>query len=224
MEGVTNGVFGMAQAAMVSEGEIKQVAAQSAQQMDAENQVAPAGSPYDARLQNIARYINVPGQTFHFKAYITNDLNAFALPNGEVRVYSGLMDQMTDQELLFILGHEVGHVVKGHSLREMQLAYATAGLRQIASSQTGQLGQIAAGDLGAIGEKFIGAQFSQSQEQQSDDYGAQILKNYQLSPQVGASALRKLKQASDQSGGIDQLFSSHPDPESRARRLEGGEA
>lgn len=216
--GVASGALSMFQSVSLSDQQLRQMAADSAQQMDTSNQVAPPGSPYDKRLQNLARYVNIPGQRFQFKAYISEEVNAFALPNGEIRVYSGLMDKMNDQELLFILGHEAGHVMHKHSHEEMQLAYATSGVRQIAAAHNSTVGQLAASDVGVLTEKFITAQFSQSQEEQSDDYGAKLLKAYRLDKRVGANALRKL--ASGESSLIEDMFSSHPDPESRAKRLE----
>lgn len=219
MDNVMNGAMGMVQPMSMTDAEVVQMAAKSTQELDAANKIAPAGSAYDVRLQNITQRINIPGYHFNFKVYQTNELNAFALPNGEVRVYSGLMDAMTDQELLFVIGHEVGHVVNRHSLQEFRVAAASSGIRSIAVSSTGTLGQIANGQLGELTEKFVNAQFSQSQEEQADDYGLVILKANGLSPKIGAAALRKLASARS-TGLLTRMFSSHPDPESRAQRLE----
>ena len=220
MDSLMNGAMGMAQPLMISDSEVVQMAAQSAQEEDAKNTLAPVGSPYDVRLQKIAQYINIPGYKLHFSVYMVKELNAFALPNGEVRVYSGLMDAMSDQELLFVVGHEVGHVVHRHSLDQYRLAAAASGMRGIAATSTGTIGQIASGQLGGITEKFVNAQFSQTQEQEADDYGASILKSSGISPKVGAAALRKLASGSSDTGFMNRMFSSHPDPEKRAQRIE----
>jgi len=42
------------------------------------------------------------------------------MSNGCIRVYSGLMDMMTDSELRGVIGHEMGHVALGHSKKAMQ--------------------------------------------------------------------------------------------------------
>ena len=49
------------------------------------------------------------------------------MADGTIRIYSGLMDIMDDRELLFVIGHEAGHVVKDHVRRKVQLAYAGPG-------------------------------------------------------------------------------------------------
>ena len=50
------------------------------------------------------------GMPLNFKVYYVIDVNAFACADGSVRVFSSLMDIMTDEELLGVIGHEVGHV------------------------------------------------------------------------------------------------------------------
>ena len=60
---------------------------------------------------------------------MTSDVNAWAMANGCVRVYSGLMDMMNDNEIEGVLGHELGHVALGHSLAEMKASYAIVAAR-----------------------------------------------------------------------------------------------
>jgi putative metalloprotease len=38
------------------------------------------------------------------------------MADGSIRIYSGLMEMMDEGELLFVLGHEMGHVVEKHSV------------------------------------------------------------------------------------------------------------
>ncbi|CAH6790587.1 Oma1 [Phodopus roborovskii] len=44
------------------------------------------------------------------------DVNAFVLPNGQVFVFTGLLNSVTDtHQLSFLLGHEIAHAVLGHA-------------------------------------------------------------------------------------------------------------
>ena len=52
---------------------------------------------------------DVDGIPLNFKVYDVIDVNAFACPDGSVRVFSSLMDIMDDDELLGVIGHEIGH-------------------------------------------------------------------------------------------------------------------
>ena len=78
---------------------------------DKQNKVAPPSNQYAQRLARLTNGLNsIDGVPLNFKVYLTNDVNAFACADGSVRVYSGLMDRMTDDEVLGVIGHEIGHV------------------------------------------------------------------------------------------------------------------
>ena len=77
--------------------------------MDKNNKVCDARSPYTKRLNKLTQGLtNVEGIPLNFKVYYVTDVNAFACPDGSVRVFSSLMDMMTDEELLGVIGHEIG--------------------------------------------------------------------------------------------------------------------
>lgn len=51
------------------------------------------------------------GLKLNFGVYEVVDVNAFACGDGSVRICAGLMDVMTDEEVMAVVGHEIGHVV-----------------------------------------------------------------------------------------------------------------
>ncbi len=202
-------------AANLSEEEVKRDGKLVADELDAKNPVAK-GDKYAKRLEKLtARLKNEDGLTLNFKVYKVRDVNAFALPDGSIRVFAGLMDMMTDDELLSIIGHEVGHVKLGHSAEAFRVAYAASAARKGADAAGGVAGALSRSELGDIGEKFINAQFSQQQELSSDDYGLAMLKKYKRPAAAAESALRKLASLGE-SGG---MLASHPNSDKRADRM-----
>lgn len=204
----------------LSDEEVKDLARRSALDLDSKHNIAPVENPYDKRLQKlIAGHTQRDGRSFDYKVYLANEVNAFAMADGTIRVYSGLMDLMNDEELLFVIGHEMGHVVKDHSRKKVVLAYATSALRKGLASQDNQVGQIASSVIGSFAEQLTHAQFSQHEERQADLYGAAFLQTegYQISSAV--SALNKLAELARQ----HTFLSSHPDPEARAKKLLQGD-
>ena len=99
--GVVQGVSMAAKATTLNDDELMEMANQSCAAMDAENKVAPPNSSYAKRLQKVTA--NMPGQIGKqkavYKVYMTSSVNAWAMDNGCIRVYSGLMDLMNDDEL-----------------------------------------------------------------------------------------------------------------------------
>jgi putative metalloprotease len=200
----------------LSDENVKNLAQRAAHDSDSKHRVAPTGNPYDTRLRKlVADHSQEDGISFNFKAYLTKEVNAFAMADGSIRVFTGLMDHMNDEELLFVIGHEMGHVVMNHHRKKVMLAYSTSALRKGLASQENQIGQVAGSVIGSFAEQLTHAQFSQHEERQADIYGADFLEaeGYHISSAV--SALNKLAALANN----HTFFSSHPDPEARAKRI-----
>jgi len=210
----TNAAMEGLQAATVSDSQLKSISQQAAQKMDSKQSIAPPTSDYAQRLKKlVAKHQTLGDLSLNYQVYLSDEINAFAMADGTIRVYSGLMDILTDEELLFVIGHEIGHVALNHSKKQMQLALSTSALRKGTASVGGTIGTIAQSDLAMLGEKVIGAQFSQREEKQSDDYGLSFMQKNNYNSRAAVSALKKL---GDSGGG---LLSSHPNPQDRAARI-----
>lgn len=204
-------------AATLSDKEVKMMAVKASQASDTKNRVAPADNAYARRLVRLVGTTYADeGYTFNFKVYLTDQVNAFAMADGTIRIYAGLMDMMDDDELRFVIGHEIGHVVKKHIKKKIQLAYAASAVRKGVASQGGSVaGDIARSSLGGLVEALLNAQFSQEEERQADDYGILYLKKSNRDIRAAVSALNKLATL----GKGHSFLSSHPAPEARAKRL-----
>lgn len=207
------------QALMLSDGDVRTLSDKSCAQMDSENKIAPASSPYTQRLNKISKQLgdNINGVPVNYKVYVTKDVNAWAMANGCVRVYSGLMDLMNDDEVRGVVGHEMGHVALGHTKKAMQVAYATSAARSIASSSSGVIASISGSQLGDLTEKFVNAQFSQSQETAADDYSFDTQKQKGYNPAGLVTAFQKLATID---GGKSSMLDSHPSSPARAKHIQ----
>ena len=215
LKGLTSSAMKAGKAATLSDQEVVAAAAQACAYMDQENTPLPASDPYARRLATItAGLANEDGLALDFKAYRTDEVNAWAMANGCVRVYSGLMDMATDDEIRGVIGHEIGHVKLGHSRTKMRTALlASAGRDGLAASGNENVTALTQGQLGDVAEGFVNAQFSQKEESAADEYGYRFMKRHQRDPAALASMFRKL---SSQGG----LMSSHPGSEARAGRID----
>lgn len=206
-------------AATLSNNDVKALSDKSCAEMDSKAQIAPADSTYAKRLNKIAAALgdNINGTPANYKVYVTKDVNAWAMANGCIRVYSGLMDMMNDNEVEGVLGHEMGHVALGHTRKAMQVAYGTVALRTAASSAGGVIGSLSQSQLADIGEKLVSAQFSQKQESEADDYSFDLLKKRGIDPNGTATSFEKLAQM--EAGRQSSLFDDHPSSQARAQHI-----
>ena len=227
LAGAVSTVSTASKALTLSDSDVVALSNESCEAMDAQNKVAPANSKYTQRLNRVIKAFpkDIEGKKAVYKVYLTKDVNAWAMANGCIRVYSGLMDLMNDDELRGVIGHEIGHVALGHSKSRMQTAYATSAVRQIAAqSGNSAVAQLSRSQAGELGEKFLNAQFSQSQESASDDYSFDLLTKLKLPRKglvTGFQKLSKLSGSKDHS-----MLDSHPPSDKRAshmqERLGGG--
>ncbi|CAM4207624.1 Peptidase [Bordetella tumbae] len=208
-------------AATLTDAQIVQLSDASCKESDQTSKVAPAGNKYSKRLTKVMKgfgNMTLNGQKVNYKVYLTEDVNAWAMGNGCVRVYSGLMDLMTDDELRGVIGHEMGHVALGHSKKAMQTAYTVAAARDAANASGNNIATaLNSSQLGDLTESFINAQFSQSQESDADDYSFDLLTEKKMKREGLVTAFQKLAKLD---GGESSMFSSHPSSPDRAARMQ----
>lgn len=194
--------------------------------MDEHNQVCADDDPYTVRLKKLTEGLtDVEGIPLNFKVYYVIDVNAFACADGSVRIFSSLMDIMSDEELLGVIGHEVGHVAHKDSKKGFRTALLTSALKDGISSQGGKAAALTDSQLGDLSEALVNATYSQKQERDADDYGYEFLKKSGKNPWAMALSFRKLKQLQEEAGAkksskLNQLFSTHPDLDARIQRME----
>ncbi|WP_373500304.1 M48 family metalloprotease [Desulfococcus sp.] len=203
-------------AATLKDEDVKRLAVEVARQSDLKHSVAPPDHPHARRLHRlIGGGEEYGGHGFNCKVYLSPEVNAFAMADGTIRIYSGLMDMLDDRELLFVVGHEMGHVTAKHIKKKIMLAYAGSAVRKAVASQQNEVGAIARSAVGAFSETLLNARFSQQEEREADDYGVLYLENRGHDRQPAVSALIKLAAA----GNDHSFLSSHPAPEARAKRI-----
>lgn len=141
-----------------------------------------------------------------------SQVNAFALPGGEVFVLTGLLDRVKDDDDLLrgVLAHELGHAVHRHGVRGL----VRNGIYGIALS-------FLFGDLDAVtGTVIAGASkldtlsHSRSMEEESDDFGVTLLRRIGKDPEGLARFMESLESAP-----VPQLLSTHPDSAERAKAI-----
>jgi len=205
-------------AATLSDKEMSILSLQSVKWMDENNPIAEAGDPYADRLAKLVKGLESEDDLeLNFKVYRVVDINAFATPDGSVRIMAGLMDLMTDDEVLSVIGHEIGHVKLGHSKKRYQSAYSISAAKDIAVANTGAGKILADEQIGNFVENVANAQFSQSHESASDEYGFKFMVKHGMNYHGMQGAFQKLANLSED-GGKGSLTSSHPGSAKRAER------
>ncbi|OPY03047.1 MAG: Metalloprotease LoiP precursor [Syntrophorhabdus sp. PtaB.Bin047] len=219
LEGMLGAAVDAFKAVTLSDAEVRNMAAAAKKEMDSKNKLAPPTDAQAIRLARITRGISLDrGLRPDIKLYLAPDVNAFAMADGTIRVYSGLMKAMTDDEVCYVIGHEIGHVTLGHTKATIQTAYATSAIRRgIASSGNEIAATLSRSELAGFAEKLTHAQYSRAHELDADQYALQLMKRNNVNPGAAISALRRLEAMF---GNESDIFASHPAPGDRAAALE----
>lgn len=211
------------QAFTLTDAQMADYVRESVDWMDRNNPVLPEDDPYTQRLRRLTAGItNADGIPLNFKVYHVIDVNAFACPDGSVRVFSSLMDIMNDDELLDVIGHEIGHVLKHHSKNAFKTELLTGALKDAVASTGGVAAALTDSQLGALGESLINAKYSQKQEKEADNCGYDFLKANGKNPWGIVMSFEKLQSLEGNQANqsyIQKMFSSHPDTKSRIEAM-----
>ncbi len=187
--------------------------------MDAENKVAGPKDAYTVRLNKIfGKHSAENGLKLNYKVYLTKDVNAFATADGSVRVFSGLMDIMDDNELLAVIGHEIGHVANHDSRDAIKAALKKEAAMDALSSQSDKVAKISESQYAQIGSAMIDSRHSRQQESEADLYSYDFMKRHKYNVNAVESAFTILAKMNEgaESNFLTRMLSSHPDPKQRA--------
>lgn len=206
----------------ISDDDIKNYVHEYIVYSDANNKLAPDNSTYVVRLKKLTSGLKeIDGQPLNFKVYLTDEVNAFACADGSVRVYSGLMDLMSDDEVLGVIGHEIGHVAHKDTKNALKQTLMNSAIFDGIGSTGDLAATLTESQLGTIGQALLSSKYSRKQETNADDYGYDFLKNNGKNPWTMAMAFSKLQQLDSGSKAnlLTKMFSSHPQTKDRISHI-----
>lgn len=177
-------------------------------------------SPADERLSQTQRLVDRlashwPEAPYGFRVEIDDSevANAMALPGGLIIVTQGLLDEVeSENELAFVLGHELGHFKNRDHLRALgrgiviSLFFAV-----ITDNDVAGLG-IKAADITLRG-------FSREQESEADEFGLAVVHSEYGHVSESWRLFERWDAANEDARVIATYLSTHPQPGDRVDRL-----
>lgn len=143
-------------------------------------------------------------------------INAFALADGTIVLFDGLVKALPREQLIAVLFHEAGHVDLRHHI---QMIIQTSAGAIVYGLLLGNLEGLSETVLGAglsLGENA----FSRKMETQADDFAAQKMRSAGLNPEALAEALNTLPGSREETNSWREFLSTHPDTDKRVDRIQ----
>jgi Zn-dependent protease with chaperone function len=140
-------------------------------------------------------------------------INAFALPGGTIVLLDGLVERANDDQLLGVLGHELGHIRNKHGMRNV---LQTTGVAVIAGLLWGDFSGVASSAPVVLGM----LQQTRSFEREADDFAVVVLKANDRPVEPLIRFFEMLAQREKDHGpALPDFLSTHPATPERIERL-----
>jgi predicted Zn-dependent protease len=151
-----------------------------------------------------------------------DSINAFALPGGNIGIYTGLLEVTENQhQLAAVVSHEIAHVLAEHANARVSANYATQfGLTVVdafiggSTAQSKQLMSL----LGLGAQVGVLLPYSRAQETEADVLGLKYMAEAGFDPRQSIALWRNMAEAGGK--GPPEFLSTHPSGESRIATLQ----
>ena len=167
---------------------------------------------------HLTAHVTNKQRTFKFDIVKGTECNAFALPGGFIFLTRSLVDlcKQKPDEIAFILGHEMAHVIRGHAMKRIVSSSAMA-----AASRATPTRNLLTVWLRKVGIQFFESAYSQDRELEADVFGARLTKAAGYDPDAPVEMLSRLAELGRNTNEINigSYFSSHPPFTTRIHNL-----
>ncbi|HSD06110.1 M48 family metallopeptidase [Flavobacterium sp.] len=142
-----------------------------------------------------------------------DEVNAFALPNGHLVVYSGLIEaSKNEQALLGVLGHEIAHIEKNHVMKKLSKEIGFSVLMSITT------GNNSGSVLREIMHTLSSSAYDRSLEKEADITSVEYLQKAKIDPAPFADFLYDMSLDNNLPSALSWI-NTHPDSEERAKYI-----
>jgi predicted Zn-dependent protease len=156
--------------------------------------------------RHLAAVVENKLRQFHVEVVQTEGPGAMALPGGFIFVGASLLDlcERQPEELAFVIGHEMAHVIQGHAFQRIVRSMGMEVISFLLSRGT------LTPWLRQSGLKLLQSAHSHDAELEADALGVRLAKAAGYDPRGSLRLLQRLETLRQTSEGIGDYFAAHP--------------
>jgi len=203
----------MSKSTSVTDEELKKIAEEDIAKMDKDNDIVK--DQYHNDLQKVMKKIKIPvGVKLDVKVYWSPFLYIFSRSNGAIRVNHGIIEQLNDDELLFVMAHEVGHLLHEDFKKSYRKEHAMYSFEKMLNMSGDSMGGMSNGILASVTSEMRKSRFQKHEEFNADEFAMAVLKENNISREAAVDALELLQYLNA------PLLKMHPTGHERVKNIE----
>jgi predicted Zn-dependent protease len=181
---------------------------------EAENKNAHVVNSIDSIVTHICKSNKIDREKIKVHVLNKDEINAFALPNGHLIIYSGLiLNSDNQEELTGVICHEIAHIELNHVMKKL---VKEIGLSVLISMTTGNGG---AEIIKETAKMLSSTAFDRNLEKEADIKAVDFLTKAKVNPEPFANFLYKLSDEEHEATKYLTWISTHPDSKERAEYI-----
>lgn len=203
----------MSKSTSVTSEELKKIADEDIAKMDKDNDIV--SDQYHIDLQNVVKKIKLPtGVKLDVKVYWSPYLYIFSRSNGSIRVNHGIIEKLNDNELLFVMAHEIGHLLHEDFEKSYRKEHAMYGFEKMLNMGGESMGGMSNGVLASVTSEMRKSRFQKHEEFNADEFAMAVLKANNVPREAAVDALELLQYLNA------PLLKMHPTGHERVKNIE----
>ncbi len=203
----------MSKSTSVTNEELKKIAQEDIAKMDKNNDIVT--DQYHTDLQNVMKKIKLPsGVKLDVKVYWSPYLYIFSRSNGSIRVNHGIIEKLNDNELLFVMAHEVGHLLHEDFKKSYRKEHAMYAFEKMLNMGGDTMGGMSNGVLASVTSDMRKSRFQKVEELNADEFAMKVLKDNNVPREAAIDALELMQYLGA------PLLKMHPTGHERVKNIE----
>jgi putative metalloprotease len=184
----------MIRATLINDKDMDKIARKDIKKLDDNQTIAKDIDQYYLDLQKVMKKIDIPKDLkLDVKVYLSPFLYIFSWSNGVIRVNSGIIEALDDNELLFLMAHEVAHIENKDYKGSYRKAHAMFAVEKAINMAGEAVSSVSNGLLDSVTSSMRKARFQKDEEFKADEYALSVLKKNGIKKKAAVDALEYLQ-------------------------------
>jgi len=163
-------------------------------------------------VSRLEKHAAIKGFEYHVQVIDADIVNAFALPGGQIVVYTGLIkSSKRPEQVAGVVAHEIAHVTRRHGLQRIG---HSIGIAALVNGLLGDVGGLVA-VAGELLELSTINKYSRDHEAEADEEGIRMLHAAGIDPLGMAEFFQVMKDTHGDLPTVVSWISTHPEHDAR---------